>query len=65
MAILLKKFREEQGVSQAWLAQKMGIHRVTIARYEDGRSTPPQSFYYQLAHLFRFEVEEITSRLNV
>ena len=55
----LKQFREARGVSQTWLAGQLGIHRVTLARYEAGRTAPPKSFYYQLAHFFRFPVEDV------
>lgn len=55
----LRSFRKAQGVSQAWLADKLGIHRVTIARYEEGITKPPRSFYFQLAHVFRYPIEKI------
>jgi DNA-binding XRE family transcriptional regulator len=61
MTTSLKDFRKNQGVSQAWLAERIGIHRVTLARYEDGRTKPPASFYYQLAYLFRYPVDEVLS----
>ncbi len=55
----LKQFREKNGISQAWLAEKMGIHRATLARYESGEIHPPRSFFFQLAHVLRFPVEDV------
>ena len=55
----LRDFRQRQGVSQAWLARKLGIHRATLARYENGITEPPPSLCYQLAHLFRYPIEEV------
>ncbi len=64
--IALRKFRQSHGVSQDWLAQKMGIHRITLARYELGKTDPPESFYYHVAYIFRLPVEEvIASIVNV
>lgn len=55
----LRQFRLHQGVSQSFMAKRLGIHRVTYMNYELGRSHPPASFYYQLAHEFRYPVEQI------
>lgn len=55
----LRQFRLQQGVSQSFIAKHLGIHRVTYMNYELGRTQPPQSFYYQLAHLFRLPVESV------
>jgi DNA-binding XRE family transcriptional regulator len=55
----LKHFRHKQGVSQLFIANKLGINRATYMNYELGRRRPPQSFYYQLAHIFRLPVEDV------
>lgn len=60
----LRHFRQQQGVSQAFIAEQLGIHRATYMNYELGRRTPPRSFYYQLAHVFRLPVEEVLSLEN-
>ena len=55
----LKQFRLHEGVSQSFIANRLGIHRVTYMKYELGRTKPPRSFYYQLAHEFRYPTEQI------
>lgn len=55
----LSAFRKKMGVSQMWLADKMNLTPVTISRYENGVHTPPDSFYYHLAHIFRFNPEDL------
>lgn len=60
----LRQFRLHQGVSQSFMAHKLGIHRVTYMNYELGRSHPPASFYYQLAHEFRYPVDQILPLAN-
>lgn len=57
----LKNLRIENGVSQVFLAKKLGIHRTTLMSYEIGRTHPPKSIYYQLAHVFRLPVESVLS----
>lgn len=59
MFTTLRQFRQQQGVSQAFVASKLGIHRATFMNYELGRRKPPQSFYYHLAHVFRLPVESV------
>lgn len=36
----LKKFREKAGITQAQLAEKVGMTQGAIAHYENGRRTP-------------------------
>lgn len=60
----LSHLRQQQGVSQAFLAGKLGIHRATYMNYELGRRTPPLSFFYQLAHILRLPLDEILPLAN-
>lgn len=52
------------GASQTWLAEKMDLTQATIARYEAGIHTPPDSFYYQLAHIFRHTPKELSQKIE-
>lgn len=61
MFTTLRQFRLHEGVSQSFVAKKLGIHRVTYMNYELGRTKPPRSFYFQLAHEFRYPPEQILS----
>ena len=55
----IKSIREQRGVSQAWLAHQLDIHRATLHNYEAGITEPPVSIYYQLAHIFHMQVDEV------
>ena len=39
-AMLIKKYRKEQGLSQQELADKAGVSRIAIVRYENQQQTP-------------------------
>ena len=60
----LQEFRKNQGVSQQWLAEKMGLTQLTISRYERGETTPQESFWYQLAYIFRFTPKELSEKIE-
>lgn len=51
----LKSWRAERWVSQADLAELLGVHRVTVADWEGGRSGIPPYLHYALAHLDTLE----------
>lgn len=55
----LRSLRRQQGVTQAFVANKLGINRITYMQYELGRTHPPRSFFYQLAHIFHLPLEEV------
>lgn len=57
----LRELRRQHGVSQAFIAKSLGINRITYMQYELGRTHPPRSFFYQLAHVFHLPVEEVLS----
>jgi transcriptional regulator with XRE-family HTH domain len=41
---LLRKARELAGLSAAQLAERAGLHRVTVANYERGMHCPPDTW---------------------
>ena len=55
----LRKLRLSKGVSQAWIAQELGVHRKTYENYELGRSTPPKAVLFLVAHLLHVSPNEL------
>lgn len=63
----LLKLRRQERWSQAELAEKLGVHRATIVRWESGLAEPPEGTVQQLVQLFgvardwlfRFEEESL------
>lgn len=55
----LKKFREEQSVTQAKLARKAGVTRQTIISLENGRYNPSLELAFKLSRLFQCSIEEL------
>jgi transcriptional regulator with XRE-family HTH domain len=41
---LLRQARELSGLSAAQLAERAGLHRVTVANYERGMHCPPETW---------------------
>lgn len=46
-----RMIREEAGVTQEALAAELGVHRVTLARWEAGTCAPRAAFRAQYARL--------------
>jgi DNA-binding XRE family transcriptional regulator len=59
----IKKFREEKGLSQSYLAKKIGVHKNTIINYEKGQVIP-DSKQEQLATLISGKPEEGILRIS-
>lgn len=49
--------RKEKGLSQAELAEKLGVRKTTISNYETGYSTPDRRMLLLLAELFDVSVD--------
>jgi transcriptional regulator with XRE-family HTH domain len=49
----VKRRRERQGWTQAELAAKVGVHRITIARLEGGGKGPSWALLERLARVLR------------
>lgn len=54
--------REQEGISQEKLAEKLGVSRQTIYRWENGRGDPPKDKLIALAHYFQVPVTYFTER---
>ena len=57
----IRVFRAEQRISQAELAERIGVSRKTISTIEVGRFVPSTIVALKIARYFRAPVEEIFS----
>jgi putative transcriptional regulator len=55
----LKQLREARGLSQAALAEKVGLSREYIARLETGKHDPPLSRVEKLAKALKVPIEKL------
>jgi len=51
----LAEIRKAHGYTQKTLAEKLGIHPVTIAKYECGMKTPSKHLKYHLYYITKDE----------
>ena len=55
----IRRLREEAGLSQAALAEALGVSRQTVNSLENGRYDPSQPLAFAVAGYFRTTIEEI------
>lgn len=48
----LRELREEQGLTQKQLSQRLGLNSVTYLHYEKSQREPPLSVLADMAHYF-------------
>ncbi len=53
----LKELREEQGLTQKQLAQKLNLHSVTYLHYEKSQREPPLSVLIDMALFFEVSTD--------
>jgi len=58
----IRQLREERGLSQAELAHKMGVSRMTINNYEMDKRSPDIAFVLKLADFFFVTVEYLIGK---
>lgn len=58
-----KRRREDAGLEQADAAERVGLHRVTLSRYERNIATIPGEVREKLERLYRVDVSRETSRV--
>lgn len=51
----LRKLRRREGWSQSDLAEKLGVHRMTLSRWEAGKGDPPLEIASAMSEIFRVE----------
>ena len=54
----IRSLRLKHKMTQSKLAAKLGIHYTTVARWEMGRSIPPERYLMQLKGIFRLSDNE-------
>jgi DNA-binding XRE family transcriptional regulator len=54
----IKKFRNESGVNQQELANKLGLSRVSIVNIEKGRQHPSLHLLISIGRLFNVQLED-------
>lgn len=57
----IRVFRAKEGISQAELAERIGVSRKTISTIEVGRFVPSTVISLKIARFFGVSVEEIFS----
>lgn len=55
----LKKAREEIGYTKTYVAQRMGVHRSTIGKYEKDECEPSADVLVRLIDLYRADANYI------
>lgn len=55
----LRELRDEQGWSQAELAERLEVSRQTINALETGKYDPSLPLAFRIAHLFERRIEDI------
>lgn len=55
----LKELRESHGISQARLAEEIGVSQSTVAMWEAGKNTPEHANLQKIAKLFNVSMGEL------
>ena len=58
----LKELREDSDLSQAALAQALGMYKTTYARYEQGQRDLPLQTAILIADYYRISLDELARR---
>jgi putative transcriptional regulator len=55
----IREYREEHGLTQEQLAEKVGVTRQTILFLEKGKYNPSLRLAHRIAHAFNRTIEEV------
>ena len=58
---MLQKLRKEKGMTQEQLAEKLGVARRTISRWETGSNMPDLNMLIELSDFYAIDLREILS----
>ncbi len=58
---LLQELRKEKGLTQEQLAERMGVARRTVSRWETGSNMPDLDILMELADLYAVDLREVLS----
>ena len=60
----LKRARKEAGLTQADLAEKMGVHIKTVMNWEQGIAEPPLGTLMELTELYHCDLDYLPGRID-
>ena len=60
----LKRLRKEHNLSQEDLAEKLGVSRQSVSKWEQGITDPSTANLFALAKLFGVSVEELLKEIE-
>jgi len=60
----LKKYRTKSGMTQEFVAERLGVSRQAVSKWENGTSDPSTSNLIALAKLFGVSVEELLKEVE-
>ncbi|HAV12803.1 MAG TPA: transcriptional regulator [Opitutae bacterium] len=55
----IRELRDQRGLSQQALAEKLGVSRQTVISIEKGKYDPSLPLAFKIARIFRKRIEEI------
>ncbi len=61
----LKTFRKSQGLTQNEFADKLGIERSNISRYENGDTLPSIEIFLEMCNILNIDIENFVKYINV
>ena len=61
IGVFLQELRKEKGLTQEQLAEKVGVARRTVSRWETGFNMPDLDVLIELADLYEVDLREILS----
>lgn len=61
---LLKKLREEKGLTQSELGKKLGISPSTVGMYEQGRRVPDVPILKKMSAFFNVSIDYLLENVN-
>jgi repressor LexA len=65
LQIKLKRLREERGISQAQLANDLGVRQSTVGMWESGKNRPQQSTLVMIANYFNVSVDYLINEDDI
>ena len=60
----LKKIRKDNNLSQEQLAEKLGVSRQSVSKWESGLSYPEMDKVLQICQLFNLNINELINFLK-
>ena len=58
----LKKIRKDNNLSQEQLAEKLGVSRQSVSKWENGEAYPEMDKVLQLCKMFNLNIDELLNQ---